>query len=92
VAELDRLAGPVDQELAALKAAAGGDIVVTGSCQLVRSLAPLGLIDVYRLFVYPVVQGHGRRPFPGGFGTQLELTDSRRFPSGVVLMEYDTEG
>jgi len=74
------LRGPVAEELAALKAAPGRDIVVTGSCQLVRSLAPLGLIDVYRLFVYPVVQGHGHRPFPDGFSTALELIESRPFP------------
>lgn len=81
------LRGPVEQELAALKRAEGRDIVVTGSVRLAQSLVRTQLVDVYRLFVYPVVQGHGRRLFdtavPG-----LTLAQSRSFPSGVVLLEY----
>lgn len=82
------LRGPVIDELSALKNAEGRDIVVTGSAELVRSLQPSGLIDAYRLFVYPVVQGRGRRLFVDGVDVALELTDVRRFASGVVLLEY----
>ena len=63
-------------------------IVVTGSASLVRSLVPTGLVDVFRLFVYPVVQGHGRRLFDAPPGTGLTLVDARTFRSGVVLLAY----
>jgi dihydrofolate reductase len=75
------------EELTALKRAPGGDIVVTGSASLVRSLLPTGLIDVFRLFVYPVVQGHGRRLFDA-LTAGLTRTDAQVFGNGVVLLEY----
>lgn len=86
------LRGPVPDELAALKAADGADIVITGSVHLVHSLLPTGLIDRFRLFVYPVVQGHGRRLFPDGSEATLELTSSQSFGSGVVLLDYRVAG
>jgi dihydrofolate reductase len=82
------LRGPVEQELRALKERTGGDIVVTGSATLVGSLMPTGLVDVVRLFVYPVVQGHGRRLFDAAGRAELSLVDSRVFRSGVVLLAY----
>lgn len=82
------LRGPVVDDLGALKDRPGKDIVVTGSAGLVRSLASTGLVDGYRMFVYPAVQGHGRRLFPDGQSTDLRLVDSRTFPSGVVLLSY----
>jgi dihydrofolate reductase len=82
------LRGPVRDELAALKQADGKDIVVTGSASLVQSIVPTGLVDAYRLFVYPVVQGHGRRLFDPPTRVNLTLTDTRTFKSGVVLLEY----
>lgn len=40
----------------------------------------------YRLFVYPAVQGHGRRLFPDGHVIfRLELLETKSFQSGVVL-------
>lgn len=83
------LRGPVQEEIAALKRAPGKDIVVTGSASLVHSLLPTRLVDVYRLFVYPVVQGYGRRLFPDGMPPcGLRLIDSKAFESGVVLIAY----
>ena len=78
-------------ELAALKQDAGKDIVVTGSAALAQWLAGSGLVDEYRLFVYPVVQGHGRRLFGDG-RLGLRLADVRRFASGVVLLTYRSSG
>jgi dihydrofolate reductase len=57
---------PVD-DVRALKDQPGQDIVVTGSITLCHTLIGAGLVDEYRLFVYPVVQGRGRRLFPEGF-------------------------
>jgi dihydrofolate reductase len=83
------LRGPVADEVAALKALPGKDIVVTGSVTLVHSLAGTGLIDEYRLFVYPVVLGRGRRLFADGVALpNLRLVESRQFRSGITLLRY----
>jgi dihydrofolate reductase len=72
----------------ALKEEDGGDIVVTGSLTLCPALMETGLVDEYRLFVYPAVQGHGRRLFPEGYAAGLSLLESRAFGNGVVLLRY----
>lgn len=83
------LTGDIPAEVAALKQASGKDIVVTGSITLTHALIESGLVDEYRLFVYPVVQGRGRRLFPDGFElAELELLDSRSFEGGVTLLRY----
>lgn len=86
------LRGPVEQELARLKNQPGKDIVVTGSVSLARSLVPTGLVDGYRLFVYPLVQGHGQRLFPDGASADLRLIETRSYASGVALLVYRTVG
>ena len=50
-------------DIAAVKAGEGGDIVCTGSLTLVPELIARGLVDEFRLFVYPVVLGSGQRLF-----------------------------
>ena len=72
----------------ALKEEDGGDIVCTGSLTLCPALIEEGLVDEYRLFVFPAVQGRGRRLFPDGHEAKLELRASRAFSSGVVLTTY----
>lgn len=74
------LRGPLRDEIQALKSAPGKDIVTTGSMRLVRELIASGLVDEYRLFVYPVVVGRGQRLFEdatevGG----LRLVETRPF-------------
>jgi dihydrofolate reductase len=82
------LSGPLTANIAALKRQPGKDIVATGSVTLVQSLARENLIDVYRLFVHPVVLERGRRLFPDGIDCKLQLVETRTFRSGVVLMSY----
>jgi dihydrofolate reductase len=84
------LRGPLAQEIGALKAADGKDIVVTGSISLVHGLQRAGLVDRYRIFVYPAVQGHGRRLFADDVAGKLRLAQARAFRSGVTLLEYTT--
>ena len=75
--------------IGALKAEPGRDIVTTGSITLVHALIGAGLVDEYRLFVYPVVLGRGRRLFPEGTSVPaLRLVETRPFRSGVVLLRY----
>jgi dihydrofolate reductase len=83
------LRGPLREDVAALKAAPGRDIVTTGSITLVHGLIAEGLVDEYRLFVYPVVVGAGARLFPDGAEhPRLELVEARPFRDGVVLLRY----
>jgi len=78
-----------EDDIAALKGTSGGDIVVTGSMTLVHSLVRGGLVDEYRLFVYPVVVGRGTRLFEDATGVpRLTLVETRPFRSGVVLLRY----
>ncbi|WP_020391662.1 dihydrofolate reductase family protein [Kribbella catacumbae] len=78
-------------DVEALKAQPGKDIVTTGSIKLVHSLAAAGLVDEYRLFVYPVVLGKGQRLFPDTTTpSTLHLTETQPFHSGITLLRYRT--
>ncbi|GAA1249670.1 dihydrofolate reductase family protein [Prauserella halophila] len=68
-----------------LKRKPGADIVVTGSITLCHALIEAGLVDEYRLFGYPVVQGRGRRLFPDGIALpHMTLRDMKSFPGGIT--------
>jgi dihydrofolate reductase len=81
------LRGPLVDEVRALKEAPGRDIVATGSTQLVHALIAAGLVDEYRLFVFPVVVGRGARLFESA-NVSLRLLETRQFASGAVLLRY----
>ena len=83
------LRGDVLDEVRALKALPGDmDIVATGSMRLVASLVPSGLVDEYRLFVYPFVAGEGQRLFADAGLGHVSLVEATAFRSGVVLQRY----
>ena len=64
-----------------------GDILVAGSATLVKSLAPDRLVDEYRLMVFPIVLGIGKRLFADGFDTsKLKLTDSMTVGSDKIMV------
>jgi dihydrofolate reductase len=80
----------VAAEIASLKAQPGGDLLVEGSSQLVHTLAQHGLVDEYRLMVFPIILGRGKRLFPGEVNepARLTLTQSKAVGSGVLLLTY----
>ncbi|HEX5907588.1 MAG TPA: dihydrofolate reductase family protein, partial [Propionibacteriaceae bacterium] len=87
------LSGDVKDNIRELKSREGKDIVVTGSITLVHELIASGLVDEYRLFIYPVVIGHGARLFEDGiYVAKLRLVECRPFRSGIVLMRYGANG
>lgn len=86
------IGGSVVPALGSLKDRPGKDIVITGSVTLVHSLLETGIVDVLRLFVFPVVQGHGRRLFPDDLPLGVELVETKSFKSGVVLLTYRLPG
>jgi len=72
-------------EVARLKQEHVGDILVNGSVTLVRALAEHGLVDEYRLMVFPTVLGAGKRLFGDAPGpAALRLAESR--PAGDTLI------
>jgi dihydrofolate reductase len=76
-------------EIAALKDRYDGDILVAGSAQLVRGLAGRGLVDEYRLMVFPIVLGFGKRLFDGVPVTTLKLAETNPLgDSGVIVQIY----
>jgi dihydrofolate reductase len=84
------LAGDPVEQIRKLKSQPGKDIVLTGSISLAHALIAAGLVDEYRLFVYPAVQGGGRRLFPdGAIIPKLELVEPpKSFTSGIALLRY----
>ena len=80
--------GDLAAEVAKLKQQPGQDIVIHGSPGLIRSLLPHDLIDEFRLLVYPLVLGRGKRLFDEASQTKLSLADSEAFSKGVVKLVY----
>ncbi|MFL5841799.1 MAG: dihydrofolate reductase family protein [Thermoleophilaceae bacterium] len=82
----DDLAGEVSK----LKEQSSGDLLVNGSVQLVNALTEQGLVDEYRLMVFPAVLGAGKRLFGETPETiALKLTDSKPVgDDGVVILTY----
>jgi dihydrofolate reductase len=83
--------GDVAEEVSRLKQQSGGEILVNGSATLVRSLMEHDLIDEYRLMVFPVVLGSGKRLFgDGSKTTTLRLVQATPVGSdGVLVLTYE---
>ncbi|RIK46044.1 MAG: deaminase [Chloroflexi bacterium] len=81
----------VVEQVRALKAQPGKNILIDGSSVLVHTLARHGLIDEYHLIVYPLVLGGGKKVFPDDLRLNLRLVAAQPLPSGVVLMQYAVE-
>ena len=80
--------GNVVQEISKLKQQPGQDILISGGAGLVHSLRQQDLIDEYRLLVYPIVLGSGKRLFRDGSNTTLKLVETQTLGSDVVLLTY----
>jgi len=85
--------GNIAEEVYKLKQQPGQDILIAGSGELVHTLMHHDLIDEYRLMVYPVVLGSGKRLFRDGSDTTvLRLVETKTFSSGVVVLSYQPAG
>jgi len=81
--------GNVAEEVSRLKQQPGKDILVFGSGDLVNTLMHHDLIDEYRLMVFPVVVGSGKRLFGDDIEKRiLRLIETKTFGSGVVVLYY----
>jgi dihydrofolate reductase len=82
----------IAEEITNLKQQPGKDILVFGSCNLVETLIKLDLIDEYRLMVFPIVLGSGKRLFGDGIDKKvLKLKETTTFSSGAVVLTYVPE-
>jgi dihydrofolate reductase len=80
----------VAAQISRVKQEVPGEILVAGSALLVRTLAEHDLVDEYRLMVFPVVLGAGKRLFDARTPrTVLRLVDSKPVgPDGVFVLTY----
>jgi dihydrofolate reductase len=87
------LRGDLAEGVAKLKAEQDGDIVVHGSASLVQALVEHDLVDEFRLMVYPVVLGSGKRLFGETSDKKtLKLVSSQTVGDGVLILIYQPAG
>ena len=82
------LEGDVAEEVAKLKQEPGENILKFGTGELDRTLLEHGLIDELHFWVFPVLAGSGQRLIDGVETTHLNLVDTTRFASGIVVLTY----
>ena len=88
-----RIDGDIVNEVRRRKASGGPALHIWGSSELLQTLIATELVDEYRIWVFPVVLGEGKRLFengvpPGG----LSLVATRSTPRGVLLNTYRPAG
>ena len=86
--------GDVAQEVSKLKHQDGKDILVLGSGALVNTMMEHDLIEEYRLMVFPIVVGKGKRLFGDTQRTKaMKLVDTRPVGlDGVLILTYRPAG
>jgi dihydrofolate reductase len=85
--------GDAAQGIAALKAEDGPELQVHGSANLIQTLLRHNLVDQFRLWVFPLVIGSGKRLFSEGtIPSGLKLVDHTVSTTGVVIGTYEPAG
>lgn len=85
--------GDAAEGIAALKNQDGPELQVHGSGNLIQTLLRHGLVDQFRLWVFPLVLGSGKRLFAEGtVPAGLRLVDSTVSTTGVVIGTYVPAG
>jgi len=81
--------GDAAAEVKALKDAVAGDLLVAGSASLVQTLVEHGLVDEFRLMVFPIVLGSGKRLFGDvSEAPVLALDEVTTVGAGIVILTY----
>ena len=87
------MSGDLVAQIRELKAGDGPELQVLGSWDLIQTLAANDLVDEYRLWIYPVVVGKGKRLFGDAVAASgLELVDSKASSTGVLITTYRRKG
>lgn len=83
------LSGNIVEKIVQIKQGEGPDLHVWGSGQLVQTLIRFHLVDEFRLMIYPLTLGAGKRLFAEGtVPMTFQVRASRLTPSGVLLVHY----
>ncbi len=87
------IVGDAGEGIAALKKEDGPELQVHGSANLIQTLLRHALVDQFRLWVFPLVIGSGKRLFDEGtIPVGLELVDSKVSSTGVMIGTYEPAG
>jgi dihydrofolate reductase len=84
------LEGDAASAVRQLKEETDGDILVHGSAELTYTLMEHGLVDEWRLMIFPIVVGAGKRCFGDpGKAIDLRLVESRTVGEGIAILTYE---
>jgi len=87
------ITGDAVREIAKLKEQDGPELQVLGSSNLIQTLLKHNLIDEFRLWIFPVAIGSGKRLFDEGtIPSDLKLLDSKISSTGVIIATYALGG
>jgi dihydrofolate reductase len=87
------IGGDVVDAVRRLKASDGPALHLLGSSELLQTLIAADLVDEYRIWVYPLVLGQGKRLFEHGVPPRgLALVETRSTPKGVLVNTYRPAG
>jgi len=88
-----RIDGDVVEQVRQLKASDGPALHIWGSSELLQTLIAADLVDEYRIWIFPVVLGEGKRLFENGVPPRgLTLVETRGTPRGVLVNMYHPAG
>ena len=92
-ADSQPIGGDAVAELRRLKASDGPALHIWGSSELLQTLIAADLVDEYRIWVFPLVLGEGKRLFENGVPPRgLTLVETRSTPRGVLVNTYHPAG
>jgi dihydrofolate reductase len=80
--------GDVVDEIRKLKERDGTDLALYGHGLLGQTLLKAGLLDEFRISLFPVVVGRGKLLFREGERARLQLLEATSLPKGVVVVRY----
>jgi dihydrofolate reductase len=88
-----RIDGDIVEEVLRLKTSDGPALHIWGSSELLQTLIAADLVDEYRIWIFPVVLGEGKRLFESGVPPRgLTLVETRSTPRGVLVNTYHPAG
>lgn len=82
------LKGDPSEDIRELKQQTEGSLLQYGVGELTRTMLQAGLVDEFRIVVFPFIAGQGERMFEGFDITNLKLVETRTFKSGAVALHY----
>jgi dihydrofolate reductase len=85
------ITGNLANEVTHLKNKQGKDLLLLGSGELAQTLIQHELIDEYRLLVYPLILGRGKKLFQEGTNMRMRLKKAKSVGSDVTLQTYTPE-